>query len=62
MTQTTTYKVLWVDDDLSIIDSFMTLAEEEYDISMDIASDWQTEEMKLKINFDEYSAIILDAN
>ena len=62
MTETTTYKVLWVDDDESIIDSFATLAEEEYDITLDVATNWEKAEEKLRVNFKEYSAIILDAN
>lgn len=55
------YKVLWVDDDESIIDSFCLRAD-NVGIDLDVAADWETAEQKLKANFCEYSAIILDAN
>lgn len=56
------YKVLWVDDDESIIDAYATLAETSYNLSLDVAPDWETAEEKLRVHFREYSAIILDAN
>ena len=56
------YKVLWVDDDESIIDAYATLAEVNYNLSLDVAPDWETAEEKLRVHFREYSAIILDAN
>lgn len=55
------YKVLWVDDDLSIIDGFQ-IAAEKYDIELDVAYNWEMAEKKLRANFNEYTAIILDAN
>ena len=62
MTDMVTYKVLWVDDDKSIINAFSFLAEEYYDITLDVAYNWEQAEEKLRVNFKEYSAIILDAN
>lgn len=56
------YKVLWVDDDESIIHAYATLAEVNYNLSLDVAPDWETAEEKLRVHFREYSAIILDAN
>ena len=53
-------KVLWVDDDESILDAFISLAE-EYGIYLDYATNWEEAEIKLKLHFKEYSAIILDA-
>lgn len=54
------YKVLWVEDDPSIIQSFQINAEGN-GIELDVASNWEDAEEKLRINFDEYSAIVLDA-
>lgn len=34
------YKVLWVDDDESIIHAYATLAEVNYNLSLDVAPDW----------------------
>ncbi len=56
------YKVLWVDDDESIVDGYRIKAEELYKIALDHASDWEKAEKKLNEHFREYSAIILDAN
>lgn len=54
------YKVLWVEDDLSIIQGYQITAESK-DIELDVATNWEEAEEKLRINFNEYSAIILDA-
>ena len=55
------YKVLWVDDDLSIV-SATKLDAEDYNIILDHYSNWEEAEIALKRDFEEYSAIILDAN
>jgi len=55
-----TYRVLWVDDDKSIIKSTKQDAD-EYGIILDHYTNWQEAEVALKNNFDDYSAIILDA-
>lgn len=60
MREDTFYKVLWVEDDLSIIESYQITAEAK-DIELDVATNWEEAEKKLRINFNEYSAIILDA-
>ena len=60
MTNEKTYKVLWVDDDASIIDGFQLKAE-DYNISLCHVGNWQEAELLLKSNFEEFSAIILDA-
>lgn len=60
MKKDTFYKVLWVDDDLSIIQGYQLVAETK-DIELDVATNWEEAEEKLRINFNEYSAIILDA-
>lgn len=60
MREETFYKVLWVEDDLSIIQGYQIIAESK-DIELDVATNWEEEEEKLRINFKEYSAIILDA-
>ena len=54
------YKVLWVDDDLSIIEGYQIKAE-EYNIDLCPVNNWEDAEKLLKENFEEYSAIILDA-
>jgi hypothetical protein len=54
------YKVLWVEDDRSIIQGYLISAEEN-GIELDVANSWEEAEEKLRINFNEYSAIILDA-
>lgn len=56
-----TYKVLWVDDDPSIIDGYQNNAD-GYNIKLDHSPNWEDAERKLMISFNEYSAIILDAN
>lgn len=60
MREETFYKVLWVEDDLSIIQGYQITAESK-DIELDVATNWEEAEEKLRINFNEYSAIILDA-
>jgi len=57
----TEYKVLWVDDDLSIVSSTL-LAAEDYNLTLDHYSNWEEAELALRRDFDDYSAIILDAN
>lgn len=54
------YKVLWIDDDTSIIDSTQTIAE-DYKIDLCAVTNWQEAKELLKDNFEDYSAIILDA-
>ena len=54
------YKVLWVDDDTSIIDAYQTTAE-GYNIDLCAVTNWQEAKELLKDNFEDYSAIILDA-
>ena len=55
------YKVLWVDDDLSIV-SGTQLNAEDYHLKLDHYSNWEEAEKALRKDFDGYSAIILDAN
>ena len=61
MADNITYKVLWVDDDPSIIDGYQNNAD-GYNIKLDHSPNWEDAERKLMISFNEYSAIILDAN
>lgn len=56
------YKVLWVDDDESIVKGYRVKAETHYKIALDHAPDWEKAEKMLHEHFREYSAIILDAN
>lgn len=56
------YKVLWIDDDFSIVGSYQTIAEEEYNIDLIHKSNWADGKKYLTENFDEITAIILDAN
>lgn len=60
MTNEITYKVLWVDDQEEIVES-TKLDADEYGIELDHYSNWQEAEVALKKDFEEYSAIILDA-
>ena len=55
------YTVLWVDDDRSIVDAYQTLAEYK-DIDLVHKDNWEDGKAYLKDNFDEVTAIILDAN
>lgn len=61
MAENVNYKVLWVDDDKSIIEGYAVRAE-GYNLELDHASNWEEAELKLRTHFREYSAIILDAN
>ncbi len=54
------YKVLWVDDDESIVLSTQTIAE-DYNIYIEHFTNWENAYEELVRNFDDYSAIILDA-
>ena len=56
-----TYKVLWVDDDENIVVS-TKLDAEDYNLELVHFSNWEEAEISLRKHFDEYSAIILDAN
>lgn len=56
-----TYKVLWVDDDENIVVS-TKLDAEDYNLELVHFSNWEEAEVSLRKHFDEYSAIILDAN
>lgn len=60
MRENTSYKVLWVEDDLSIILSYQVTAGIK-GIELDVANNWEEAEEKLRSNFNEYSAIVLDA-
>lgn len=55
------YKVLWVDDDLSIVDFYQTLADYK-NIDLIHKENWEDGKKYLLENFDELTAIILDAN
>ena len=55
-----TYKVLWVDDQEEIVES-TKLDADEYGIELDHYSNWQDAEVALRNNFEDYTAIILDA-
>lgn len=50
MREETFYKVLWVEDDLSIIQGYQIIAESK-DIELDVATNWEEAEEKLRINF-----------
>lgn len=56
-----TYKVLWVDDDESIV-AATRLDAEDYNIELEHFTNWLEAKHKLRKNFQDYSAIILDAN
>ena len=60
MTNDIIYKVLWVDDQEDIVEG-TKLDADEYGIELDHYSNWQEAEVALNNNFDDYSAIILDA-
>lgn len=61
MTTADKYKVLWVDDDKSIV-AGTKLDAEEFNLELVHFTNWEEAEYELKRNFDEFSAIILDAN
>lgn len=54
------YKVLWIDDDPAIIEAYQIKAE-DYNIDLCPVNNWEDAEKLLKENFEDYSAIILDA-
>ena len=60
MVEDITYKVLWVDDQKEIVES-TKLDADEYGIELDHYSNWQEAETALENNFEDYTAIILDA-
>ena len=57
MADNITYKVLWVDDDPSIVEGYQNTAD-EYFIELDHSPNWEDAERKLMISFNEYSAIM----
>ena len=60
MNEELTYKVLWVDDQEEIVES-TKLDADEYSIELDHYTNWQEAETALKNNFEDYTAIVLDA-
>lgn len=60
MTNEIVYKVLWVDDDKSIIEAFQIKAE-DYNIDLCHVDNWESAKKCLLDDFEDYSAIILDA-
>ena len=54
-------KVLWVDNDPSVVEGTQQRAE-QYNIDLPCYPNWEVAETELKDHFNEYSAIILDAN
>lgn len=54
-------KVLWVDNDPSIVEGTQQRAE-QYNIDLPCFPNWEKAEAELKEHFNEFSAIILDAN
>ena len=55
------YTVLWIDDDHSIVDAYQTLAEYR-DIDLIHKDNWKDGKIYLEENFDDITAIVLDAN
>ncbi len=55
------YKVLWIEDDDSIVES-TNLVAEKFELDLDRFSNLDDALEKLNTNFEDYSAIILDAN
>ncbi len=55
-----TYKIIWIDDDTSIVDDYQRRAE-KHNLDLIHFTNWEEAYAELKRNFDEYSAIILDA-
>jgi hypothetical protein len=47
------YKVLWIDDDYSIVDAYQTIAEEEYNIDLIHMGNWEDGKKYLTDNFNE---------
>ena len=56
------FNVLWIEDDYSIVDAYQTIAEEEYNIDLIHRGNWEDGKKYLIENFNEITAIILDAN
>lgn len=54
-------KVLWVDNDPSVVEGTQQMAE-QYNIDLPCFPNWEAAEVELKDHFNEFSAIILDAN
>lgn len=54
------YKVLWCDDQIEEFEGLLETAYSNYGILMDACTTWNKAYEKLKANFAEYSAIILD--
>ena len=61
MDRSVIYKVLWVDDEDAIVLGTKQDAD-VYGIELDRYSNWQDAEVALRAKFEDYSAIILDAN
>ena len=61
MNNNSIYKVLWVDNDPSIVESTKMIAD-NYGISLQHYLNWEEAEEEFKTNFNEYSGIILDAS
>ncbi len=63
MSASITYRVLWVDDQNADDDFVLPWARraEEYNIELVSFSNWEEAESELQRNYDDYSAIILDA-
>lgn len=55
------YKVLWIDDDTSIVKATQTIAE-DYQINLVHCTNWKDAEELLDSQLNDFSAIILDAN
>ncbi len=60
MIEDITYKVLWVDDQEEIVES-TKLDADKFGIELDHYPNWQEAEVALRNNFEDYTAIILDA-
>lgn len=61
MTNEIQYKVLWVDDEFSIVQPLQAKAE-DYNIDLCHVSNWKDAEQLLNTQFEDFSAIILDAH
>lgn len=61
MSEEILYKVLWIDDDESIVEGTRSVAE-DYSLDLVHITNWKDAEKLLKEQFEEFSAIILDAN
>lgn len=54
-------KVLWVDNDPSVVEGTQLIAE-QYGIDLPCFKNWEDAQKELEDNFGDYSAIVLDAN